>query len=126
MESKLGIVATGVAEDGSRRYRLTGLPGLPKDIPGLIKREARDWSTAGSGPALAPRDVAAGYAVRLKTDLGAITIRLLRGPDPVELIGTVESFDTERPVREIYGIGYGDLVVIPSTDYLHLVETSRR
>ena len=126
MGTKPGIKATGVSPDGTRHYRITGLPGQPKEIPGLIRRTKREWSRSGSGPQLAGTLILPGYAVTVQTDRGAIVVRVARGPEPLELVGKVERLDTRQPVADIHGIRSGDMVVVPSIAYVHHVDTSPR
>lgn len=127
MGSSLEIASADIVEHGSGSHRITDLPWMPREIPGLIKRQLRQsvaWIR--SGPGTAPSNVVAGCAVRVQTDVGALVIRLAREASAVRLVGRVERLYAQRPVEHFHGIRLGDRVIVPSMDYVFVVDTHRR
>ena len=108
----------------SRHHKITGLPSAPKEIPGLLKRDARSLVMLGGGKALhLHRAPTVGEAITVYTDLGSIRVRVEKVSEPDgAMIGTVEILNTPGGADlDSYGIKYGDSVIVHSMDFVHIV-----
>ena len=121
----LKLRPTGVSPDGTRHYEIGGIPGAPKEIPGIEKREARDWGMTARGPNLIPpRPPQVGEAITVTTDRGGIRIRVAQVRDDGAMIGTVEILNTPSGTAlDIYGIQHRNSVIVRGMDFVTLVHT---
>jgi len=123
----LKLKPTGVSANGKRHYEIGGLPGAPKEIPSIRKRQLPVPMMSGYGPDLiAPRPPVVGEAITVTTDAGSIRIRVGKVRDDGAMIGTVEILNTPRgTAMDIQGIKHGDPVIVRGMDFVTLVHTDR-
>ena len=119
------VVPTGVSQDGTRHYEVTGLLGAPKEIPGIQQRDSASWSMAGRGPDLIhPRPPREGEAITVITNGGSIRIRVSKVRDDGAMIGGVEILNTPSGMaRDIHGIRYRDSVIVRGMPFVNIVHT---
>jgi hypothetical protein len=111
--------------DGKSHFEITDIPGGPKDIPGIERRETRDWGMTARGPNLIPpRPPQVGEAITVTTEQGSIRIRVAQVRDDGAMIGAVEILNTPSgTTRDIYGIQHRDSVIVRGMDFVTLVHT---
>jgi len=119
------LIPTDVGTNGTRYYEVSGLPGAPKEIPGIIRNVSRDWSVVGSDTKRIPqRPPKVGEAITVRTNAGSIRVRINKIRVDGAIMGVV---DILNPIRErdtvINGIGNSDSVIVRGMDYVILVHT---
>jgi hypothetical protein len=117
------IKPTGVSADGTRHYEISGIPGAPKEIPGIRKRPTPQWSMSGCGkPFIPPRPPKVGEAITVDTDAGRIRMRVTKVRDDKAMIGAVEILDTPSGTAlDIHGVRHKDSVVVRDMDFVQIV-----
>ena len=117
------IEATGVSPDGTRNYKITGIPGAPKEIPGIKKNTPPNWGMARSGKTSIPqRPPKAGEAITVNTDAGSIRVRVTNVQADGLMIGAVEILNTPSGTAlDIHGIRHKDSVIVHGMDFVALV-----
>jgi len=121
----LKVVPPGIAPDGERHYEVSGLPGAPKEIPGIMSNTPHSWEMTGSGSHLIPlRKPKVGEGITVNTDAGSIRLRVKTIREDGAMIGTVETLNTDRGTAlVINGIRHKDSVIVRAMDFVSIVHT---
>jgi hypothetical protein len=122
----LKVVPTRVSSDGTRRYEVSGLPGAPKEIPGIISNTPHHWGMTGSGsPTITNRKPRVGEGISVNTDAGSIRLKVKTIRADGAMIGVVEILNTNSGKKlDINGIRHGDSVIVRGMDFVTLVHTA--